>query len=261
MEKEFGMKELYSVVLKTKTPLLIGGKNYAEGEVVAAFDKIQMSYFDERTKSVFARGGFDNRLRVEWTTTEEITLRFSQGVFSKTQFALLSNSSLLGIEKGEAITIFKREELESSEDSKVELAEIPIGDFFIYNRETGELIQDYTIEGKTITLGKPFLPIILDYHYSYLNGGSEMIVGKRLIAGYLELEGKTRVKDDITGHTKTGIIKIPRLKLMSKLSMRLGANADPVMADFQAMGVPTGSREHSMVMEIIFLSDDIDSDF
>jgi hypothetical protein len=47
-------------------------------------------------------------------------------------------------------------------------------------------------------------------------------VGRRLIEGYLRLEGKTRLKDDNTGQVVTGLIVIPRLKLMSDLSMRLG---------------------------------------
>jgi len=50
-------------------------------------------------------------------------------------------------------------------------------------------------------------------------------VGEKLIKGYLQLEGKTRVKDDITGKTHTAILRIPRLKLVSDLSMRLGREA------------------------------------
>ena len=57
-------------------------------------------------------------------------------------------------------------------------------------------------------------------------------MGKQLIPGFLRLEGKTRVKDDISGKVRTGIIEIPKLKLMSDLSMRLGKNANPVAANF-----------------------------
>jgi hypothetical protein len=81
-----------------------------------------------------------------------------------------------------------------------------------------------------------------------------------LTNGYLSLEGKTRVKDDITGQVTTGIIKIPKLKLMSDLSMRLGQDAVPVVGRLDAIAVPTGERGHKKVMELIFLNDDIDSD-
>ena len=58
----------------------------------------------------------------------------------------------------------------------------------------------------------------------------------------------------------TGIIKIPKLKLMSGLSIRLGAQANPVVGNFSAVGVPVESRYNSYVMEIDFLNNDIDSD-
>ncbi|MBQ5473783.1 MAG: hypothetical protein IIT65_03600 [Lachnospiraceae bacterium] len=78
--------------------------------------------------------------------------------------------------------------------------------------------------------------------------------------GYLELEGKTRVKDDTSGLITTGIIKIPKLKLMSGLSMKLGAQAGPVVGTFEGVGVPVESRHNSYVMEFDFLNNDIDSD-
>jgi hypothetical protein len=52
------------------------------------------------------------------------------------------------------------------------------------------------------------------------------------------LEGKSRVKDDITGKTHTVLLRIPRLKLVSDLSMRLGREAGPLLANFAAIAYP-----------------------
>jgi hypothetical protein len=98
------------------------------------------------------------------------------------------------------------------------------------------------------------------YRYNYSNGAAVAIIGPQFTQGFLELEGKTRVKDDTSGLITTGIIKIPKLKLMSGLSMRLGAQANPVVGNFNAEGVPVGSGRNSYVMEIYFLDEDIDSD-
>ena len=87
-----------------------------------------------------------------------------------------------------------------------------------------------------------------------------MTVGRPLTQGYLSLMGKMRVKDDITGKVKTGIIKIPKLRLMSDLSMRVGSDAIPQVGRLDAVAVPEGGRGQSKVMEIIFLNDDIDAD-
>jgi len=87
-----------------------------------------------------------------------------------------------------------------------------------------------------------------------------MTVGRPLTNGYLSLTGKTRVKDEVTGQVKTGIINIPKLKLMSDLSMRLGDNATPIVGQLDAIAIPVGNRGNKKVMEILFLEDDIDSD-
>ena len=87
-----------------------------------------------------------------------------------------------------------------------------------------------------------------------------MVIGQRLVQGFLTLEGKTRVKDDITGQTHTGIFYIPKLKLMSDLSIKLGENATPVLGKMTAIACPAGTRGNSKVMELAFLEDDIDSD-
>ena len=42
MDNEFGMQELYFVQLKSTYPIEIKGKEIAAGEVIAAFDKIQI---------------------------------------------------------------------------------------------------------------------------------------------------------------------------------------------------------------------------
>ena len=68
------------------------------------------------------------------------------------------------------------------------------------------------------------------------------------------------MKEDITGKNRTGIIKIPKLKLMSDLSIILGSNANPVMANFRASCFPIGDKGNKTVMEMILLNDDIDSD-
>ena len=74
------------------------------------------------------------------------------------------------------------------------------------------------------------------------------------------LEGRTRIKDDVTGQVVTGIFKVPKLRLMSDLSIRLGPQASPVTGNFRAEGVPVGSKGNSYVSEFFILSDDIESD-
>ena len=50
----------------------VNGRNFEPGEVIARFDKIQLSNFQEIKNTVAARGGFDNRGRVYGPTTKEL---------------------------------------------------------------------------------------------------------------------------------------------------------------------------------------------
>lgn len=261
MSNEFGMKELYSVFLKTTYPMRINGKTFEEGEIIAAFDKIQLANFQEVQNMVSANGGFDNRPHVVWKTTKEVDFIFSQGIFSKEQLAVLTGANL--IKQGTTIELTQRERVETDENGKFELKYLPHEYLFIYD-QNGNRISSDRIEkrGKAIQVeGSSYEELICDYNFFYRSDTSDLIIGQELVKGYLSLEARTRVKDDITGHTRTGIIKIPQLKLMSDLSMRLGENAPPQMGTFKAIGYPVGSRGDSKVMEILFLEDDIDSDF
>ena len=76
-----------------------------------------------------------------------------------------------------------------------------------------------------------------------------------------KLELRMMKPDDTTGQVVTGIIKIPKLKLMSDLSISLGAQASYAVGNFQAIGVPVGTRGSSYVSEFCLLETDIDSDF
>lgn len=61
MDREFSLKELYDVTLKATYPMEINGQTIEPGEVIAAFDRIQISNFHEIKKTVTAHGGFDDR--------------------------------------------------------------------------------------------------------------------------------------------------------------------------------------------------------
>ena len=252
-------KSLEVVRLKATYNIEIGNQEFEEGETIALFDKITISGLNELKDVVAARGGYGNPGLVYWETTKELHLNFSQGVFSKTHFGLLTNSKLITIEEEEPILITKTEELESNENGFLTPTEVPQDQIFVYDKETGEKLEQYRV-GDLLAIGKPFVNTITTYRYNCMSGGTIARIGQRLLNGFVELEGKTRVKDDTSGLITTGIIRIPKLKLMSGLSIRLGAQANPVVANFSAVGVPVGSRNQSYVAEFIFLNDDIDSD-
>ena len=260
MENEFSLKELYDVFLKTTYPMEIAGKQFQKGEALCIFDKIQIASFNEDKSVITAHGGYQDRDRVFWESTKDVELVFSQGIFNELQFALLCNANLIYTAQNSSIKIPIREILESSENQEIKLSQTPCGEVFFYNKDTGDKLNLQLIEENTYLAPTAYTDIICDYYYDYNDRAKMVTIGKQLINGFLRLEGKTRVKDDITGKTRTGIIEIPKLKLMSGLSMRLGKNANPVVANFKTLLVPDGTGKNSTVMNIFFLNNDVDSD-
>jgi hypothetical protein len=170
----------------------------------------------------------------------------------------MANADLTGCD--EPLIISSREVVETNENGKVQLKHDIVEPVFVYDKETGNKIVDFTVLDDALLLKEPYRTVIVDYSYQYDGGYRDITVGRAFTYGYLSLEGKTRVKDDITGQIKTGIIRIPKLKLMSDLSIRLGRDAMPTVGRLNAVAVPSGQRGNKKVMEIIFLNDDIDSD-
>lgn len=261
INEQFSLKDLYDVVIKCTYSMEINGRKFKPGEVLARFDKIQFSNFQEIKSSIAARGGFDNRARVYWDSTREVQIAFSQGIFSKTQLALLSGAKVLSYTKDDRIEISQREELETNKDFTLNLSREPAGEIFFYDADSGEPIAYIEkISNTEYKFAKQWQSIIVDYTFYYDKNSSIAKIGRQLTNGFLSLEARTKAKFDETGSIKTGILKIPKMKLMSELSMKLGEQSGPVVGTFSAVAIPTGERGNTEIMDIIFLDEDIDVD-
>lgn len=260
MDYEFGLKELYYVTIKSTYPMRIKGINIEAGEVVAAFDKIIIGAFDEDRKYVSAHGGYEDKDRVWWESTKDVRVSLTQGIFSKTQFSLMNNIQLFDHTDEDPIFLPRREILESDEHGIITTTNIPYKPFFLYDLRTGEKLQYTQVGEKNFAITYSFTEVVVDYYELYNKGAQLFKVGTALSNGYFRLEGRTRVKDDITGQTKTGIITIPKLKLVSDLSMRLGREASPVVTQLNGIACPMEDKGSKTIMDILLLEDDIDSD-
>ena len=260
MDKEFGMQELYSVLLKATYPIEIKGKQIAAGEVIAAFDKIQIANFSDIHKEVAAQGGYQNRKLLIWNRTEGVNLIFTQGIFSKVQLGLMNNSQLARIGDEQIVRIAQREVLETDNEGKITLTYEPIDSWiFVYNKETGEKLTELVMTGpKEIKTPLVYKDVIVDYEYGYDNGADVSFIGEEIFDGFMSLEGRSRIKDDVTGETHTAIIFIPKLKITSDFNLTLGQNAQPVVGKFSGVALPINERKNSKALEIYFLEDDID---
>ena len=265
----FGVKELYGVTLKCTSNMEINGEWFEAGEPIISFDKIQIAYLNEQKRRISATGGYHNQTLITWEDTLGMGIQLSEGVISKTGLALISNSNILRQENARIVVPYS-EILESEKENGKWVLNVrhPLGTK-PYIRRNGEKITDFECKAneKKITINNVQDDADIDppqylvyYDYIYNGGASKMCIGQKLVHGFLSLTGRMRLKDDQSGKETTCLIEIPKVQLMSDLTMRLGSATNPYVYGFQLQAHPVGDRGHQYVCKFTMLEEDIDSD-
>jgi len=112
------------------------GRIIEPGETIAVFDKIQIATFTEDKTLASAKGGYDNRGLVWWEETQDVKLRLSQGIFSKSMLALMSNAALIKSSDSEPVLINSRERIETNESGVATIKHTPAAPVFVYEAAT-----------------------------------------------------------------------------------------------------------------------------
>lgn len=267
----FGVKELYGVTLKCTSNMEVNEEWFEEGEPLIFFDKIQIAYLDEQKRRTAAKGGYGNQTLVKWEDTIGMGIQLSEGVISKIGMSILSNSKILSQDKNN-ILISYTETLESEKTEEgyvLNLRYVPTKKPYVYRN--GIKIKDFQC-GKSDSNAKILINGVNDeaeieppvytvyYEYKYQDEAESLCIGKRLVRGFLSLTGRMRLKDDQSGKETTCLIEIPKVELMSDLTMRLGNGASPYIYGFNLQAHPVGERGNQYVCKFTMLDKDIDSD-
>lgn len=256
---DFGVKELYDVTFKLNYSDRIFGRDYEKDEVILRFDRIDMAVLNEYRTRTAATGGYLNRVQVYWDEPRAMNFTFTSGVTSKQMLSILTNNHLINKAK---INVPIKEEINVIGIDSYKL-KFPINldkPYFLY-RDNEKLNRDeYYFENNILYINdKKYNNLLLDY-YTLKEEQNILRIGQNFIGGFLKMEGKTRLKDDIDGQEKTGIITIPKLRIMSDLSIRLGKYESPNIYNFNIEGQPTEGRYGAYICDIQFLDTDIDAD-
>lgn len=135
---------------------------------------------------------------------------------------------------------------------------------FIYDYETGNRIRDFEIFQNRIFFKEKLREVLVDYTFDYVSEMQLIEVGNRLFNGFLRLDGKLSVKDQNTGEVLTAILELPKIKISSSLSMRLGKTYEnSTVSDFYFEGFPDEARrrEEQAVAYLTFLDKELTGDY
>lgn len=294
-----GMKELYDVTIRLNNPVEFNGKKFKINESLLIFKTAEIAQVNEKKASISAKGGYHNVPLINWEIDKEIDFAISNGVLSPVSWALLSNSK---IELPKTKSVSFNEILKTIEDKNycyIDLKyypnhcnciigvqgnpnnePLPLGRrpelmlkplppskdkfIFIYDSETGKRIDDFEIYQNRIFFKEFYRKVYVDYTFNYEDKIKVIKVGDRLFNGFLSLTGKMSVKDEKSGEVTTAILEIPKIKLSSSLSMRLGKSYnESTVSDFFFTGYPEENvrREKQSVCKITFLDKELTEDY
>lgn len=289
MDEYFGHKELYEVILRAKTPMQFGSRKIESEEPVLYFNNVNMSLLSEQNRPVFARGGWANMPRVIWDERTEATFQMTEGVMSSVGMSILLSANVTTQTKDEPLYVPMKEGPFSLDvNGGVILKHWPVDHtikksfIFDYDREA---VQEKKY-GKLITNKEDpldpghFLPYVqifddknletpadnsrkyvIDYYYKYEQEALIYSVQKERFNGLFTLEAKFYSKDENEGLNYTNVLFMPKVRVVSNINLRLGERADPTVSTFNIVGLPeTVGNKKNLILEIIRLQDDIDSD-
>lgn len=260
-EKNFALTELYDISINAIVPVTIGERSFEAGESILFFDSLQLTSLFEIKDRRAARGGRYNIDYVVWERTTGAEFICEHGVVSERFLSILSNSKIATYAE-DTVTVPKREVLESDEDGVITLSQTPITNgFFIYDGEYNKLASSaYSLTDDVISGLKAFTYYTISYNFIHTSTAKALMVGQRLFNGYYSVTAKMRLKDDTAGTPTTAIVEIPRVRIVSDLSMRLGSYVSSNVSTFRISGEPVGQRGMEYVCRIIFLDSDIDAE-
>lgn len=298
MENFSGIKELYDVNIRLLKPLEIGDKKYDINESILSFSTAEIAQVQQNIKDVSARGGYHNPALVNWQIDRDMSFGITHGVLSPKSWAILSNSELKepiykSVQYSETLHTVENEnyiyaDLKYCPNACERLGAQPNPNFeplpmgrrpelllkplppskikwiFVYNLDTGAKIYNFQIYRNRIYLQEPARHIFVDYTFTYEDKIKVIEVGNRLINGFLKLDGKMSVKDQNSGEVTTAILELPKIKLSSNLSLRLGSNYNnSVVNDFYFVGYvdENDRRDQQSIAKVTFLDKELTGDY
>ena len=297
MDQYFGHKELYEVVLRAKNPMQFGDRYIEAEEPILYFDNVNMSLLTEQNRPVFARGGWGNMPRVIWDDRQEVQFQMIEGVMSSVGMGILLSSNVLSggtqgaplyINKKETPTVFVDRNLVDDYGNNVtyvnlEQEPIPYPEkktfIFEYGRKTiqkkiygkmagsdqnGLAYKLLLYKDKNLTqTAENDRKYMIDYYYKYEDEAGALIysVQKERFNGLFTLEAKFYSKDENEGYNYTNVLFMPKVRIVSDISLRLGERADPTVSTFNIIGLPeTVGDQKNLIMEITRLGKSADAD-
>ena len=264
--EQFGTKDLYKIVMRATSNMRVGNRELQAGEPILYLDGAQIFAQGQQNGYRAARGGRHNLAHVIWETPGDVNFVIQRGVISPIGYALLTSLNVLDQPVNGSTFLTKTEILGvDSVTRKAYLGETPEEKLFVYgfkNRTMQQVIDnwEYKKEDNSILLPENFEgdSILVDYSYLYGEPMKEYRLNKERLNGFLSMEARYYTRTE-SGVQVTNIIYVPKVKVISDLSLRIGENVGgPALSTFNIVAMAEKVDGEYTIMRVLQLGEDVD---
>ena len=167
--ENFGVKDLYKVVMRATNNMTIGNRNIVTGEPLLYLDGAQIFTQSQNKSYRSARGGKGNFSQVVWESGGDVNFFIQDGVVSPIGYALLTNLQVLDTPTN-GTTILKKTEIVAADYRGRVLPKQPPVDsepLVVYGFENNVIQErlDWFMVGAEVDLGTANAnrPLLVDY--------------------------------------------------------------------------------------------------
>ena len=264
---KYGIREICDVVLKAKSDIKVGNKEFKKNEPVIYFDSLKTSTMEGAATTVYAQGGRGNSRLVAWEGERTVTFTMEDALISELGLAVLTGAGIIdGTET--AITVHTTAKAAvSSGTATLDIDETIATDADIYAiimDEYDNVLETQKIEGGKLTVttteNKEKAKAVLFDFYVIKNSGKQIEITADKFAGNDYLEASTLFRSaDGVDHPAEFII--PNCKIQSNFTFTMASSGDPSTFTFTMDAFPDYTKFDytKKVLSVIQVIDDEDA--
>jgi len=262
----FGVKDLYEVVIKAASPMAFGDWTLEVGEPILILKNSLISLLEQKAKIVAAKGGRGNISQIIWESKDDLTFACESGILNPIGLRFLMGSNMAVNPQTAQTPVYKIEEITLDAVGKGILAHEPVGTkpvfVFAFSDDNRQSKVEFSRVAEVIDCGTWGVNknVIVSYYYNYGDEALVYTIDKAGFKGVFSLDGKFYTVDEKSGMRSTNLLYIPRVKIVSNLSFRLGERVDPLMSSFHFIGMAASENGEEFVAKVTQLKEDIDAD-
>lgn len=249
---KYGIREICDVVLKAKTDITVGNKEFSKGEPVIYFDSLKTSTMEGAATTVYAQGGRGNARLIAWEGERTVTFTMEDALISEMGLAVLTGAGIIDGTK-QAITVHSTAKTAVTNGAaNLTIDEtIATGDeataYAIAMDEYDNVLETVvaTIAGKkltytsalTDTTAKAKVKSVLFDFYVTKASGKQIEITADKFAGNYYLEASTLFRS-ADGVDRPAEFIIPNCKIQSNFTFTMASSGDPSTFTFTMDAFP-----------------------